>query len=141
MFQMIVLVAHEKRGHAISQDGSGAKDWVGLVLQESVLTHAANVDKGVDDEHWNEPAMDEEQPREKEQGGCDQQEQQAEFKKDPAPSGGCSLAKTENRNGHNVGRITDNEPAPVHEELEPGPAGIIRIVIRIACLTEVMMML
>src|SRR5688572_22860113 len=62
MLQVIVLVAHEKRRHPVREDRARAQDGVGLVFQERVLAHAANVDERIDDEHRNQPAVEQPKP-------------------------------------------------------------------------------
>lgn len=63
MLKMIVFITHEPSDDRMSENTSSSLDVVGRVFEERVLAHSANVDHGVDEEHWNQPSMEQDLPR------------------------------------------------------------------------------
>src|SRR4051812_29350136 len=64
VLEMVILITHEEGGQPVRENRAGSENRIGLVFQKSMLAHAANVDHGVDEEHWYEPTVEQPQPGE-----------------------------------------------------------------------------
>ena len=57
MLEMKILVAHEEPDERPREDRPRPPDLVAGVLEKRVLAHPPDIDQRVDDQHRNEPAM------------------------------------------------------------------------------------
>ena len=109
MLQMIVLVAHEKLSDPVGQNRSRSANRIIQFLEERVLAHSSNVHHAVDDDHWNQPDIQDHLPRCHADGDSKQSEQQQDLGGDPASIRVCPLSKSQNWNHYDVDRIADNQ--------------------------------
>src|SRR5947207_3290586 len=119
MFEVIIFVAHEEGGDSVGQDRSGAEDSIGLMFEERVLAHAANIDERINNDHGDEPGVNQPEWRYECDRDGDQYSKESHFEQNPTASGQRPVSIAEDRYGDDVRGITDDQAAPMHEEFEP----------------------
>ena len=141
VLQVIVLVAHEERRHPVGQNRARSQNGIGLMFQQRVLAHAANVHEGVDEEHRYQPRMNQQGSGNRRCDDCKcENHNTGNLEGDPESLHSPALAKTEDGDRRDISRIPHDQPAPVHRKHQPTPSRVVIVVIRIPGQTQMIVM-